>query len=325
VPGGTADWSFEGGTNYIDQDGSVDIVIDAATLEVDAVAASKTYGEDDPAFTYALDGFVNGEDATSASVTGDADCSRASGENVGTYQITCEPGNLAAPNYVFQTGDSADFDIDPRPIEVTADAKSKIFGNPDPPLTYQLTDGSLVGSDAISGALTRVAGELVGSYAILQGTLTAGTNYDITYVGADLTIGAWDANGKGFYQPVGVPNSVFVAAPGVMPPATSSTVWNSAKGGSTVPLKFQVFAGGVEKTNTSDINYFTATKLSNCSAGSSEEPVEFVTTGQTVLRYDGGQFIQNWKTPSSNKEECYRASVKFLDGSSLSAFFKLKK
>ena len=54
VPGGTANWSFEGGTNYTDQSGSVEIDIDAATLEVDAVADSKTYGEDDPAFTYTL-------------------------------------------------------------------------------------------------------------------------------------------------------------------------------------------------------------------------------------------------------------------------------
>jgi hypothetical protein len=37
--------------------------------------------------------------------------------------------------------------------------------------------------------LSRVAGESVGSYAIQQGTLTAGGNYDLSYVGADLTIG----------------------------------------------------------------------------------------------------------------------------------------
>ena len=68
VPGGTATWTFEGGTNYTDQGGSVLITIDPATLDVDAGADSKTYGQDDPAFTYTLDGFVNGEDETSAGV-----------------------------------------------------------------------------------------------------------------------------------------------------------------------------------------------------------------------------------------------------------------
>ena len=62
-PGRHRPWTFEGGTNYTDQDGSVEIVINQATLEVDAVANSKTYGEDDPAFTYQLSGFVNDEDA----------------------------------------------------------------------------------------------------------------------------------------------------------------------------------------------------------------------------------------------------------------------
>src|SRR5213079_35788 len=49
---------------------------------------------------------------------------------------------------------------------------------------------SLVGTDAFSGALTRDPGESVAGspYAIKQGTLTLGTNYDLTYVGANFTI-----------------------------------------------------------------------------------------------------------------------------------------
>src|SRR5205814_7414734 len=60
-------------------------------------------------------------------------------------------------------------------------------------LTYQLTSGSLANGDTFSGALTRVTGENAGAYAIQQGTLTAGTNYALTYVGADLTITAGDS------------------------------------------------------------------------------------------------------------------------------------
>jgi len=80
--------------------------------------------------------------------------------------------------------------IDKRSISVTADPKSKIYGDGDPALTYQITSGSLVSGDSLSGALTRTAGEAVSPplYAINQGTLTAGANYNLTYIGANLEI-----------------------------------------------------------------------------------------------------------------------------------------
>ena len=92
-----------------------------------------------------------------------------------------------SPNYAL-TYLGANLTITPRPVEVTADAKTKVYGDPDPALTYQLTGGTLVGGDGFSGALTRAAGEDVGTHAIQQGTLTLGGNYTLTFVGADLTI-----------------------------------------------------------------------------------------------------------------------------------------
>ena len=44
--------------------------------------------------------------------------------------------------------------------------------------------------DSYAGSLARAAGETVGSYAITQGTVSAGPNYAITFVGANLTITA---------------------------------------------------------------------------------------------------------------------------------------
>ena len=69
-----------------------------------------------------------------------------------------------------------------------ADGKTKVYGNPDPAFTYQLTVGTLVGSDAFTGALTRDAGEDVGNHAITQGTLALSPNYALSFVGADLSI-----------------------------------------------------------------------------------------------------------------------------------------
>ena len=77
-----------------------------------------------------------------------------------------------------------------RSLTVTADAKSKYYGEADPELTYTVTDGSLVVGTPLVGKLTRSAVEDVGTYAIGQGTLTDANNpnYHITFVSNDLTV-----------------------------------------------------------------------------------------------------------------------------------------
>jgi hypothetical protein len=75
-----------------------------------------------------------------------------------------------------------------RTVVVTADPKTKVYGEPDPELTFQITKGSLVFDDTFSGALTREPGEEVGQYDILQGTLTLPVAYKLVYVGSVLTI-----------------------------------------------------------------------------------------------------------------------------------------
>jgi hypothetical protein len=144
---------------------------------------SKTYGEADPALTYTItSGNLVGSDAFTGSLTRDA------GENVGTYTIAL--GSLSAGgNYsLVLVSTPVSFSITPRAIEVTADPQSKIYGDGDPALTYKITSGNLVGSDAFAGSLTRDAGKNVGQYNIKQGSLTAGNNYTLAYVGANLTI-----------------------------------------------------------------------------------------------------------------------------------------
>ncbi|MFM7193255.1 MAG: MBG domain-containing protein, partial [Bacteroidota bacterium] len=78
--------------------------------------------------------------------------------------------------------------IAPRPISILADSKSKVYGSADPLLTWRITSGNLVGTDQVSGSLVRASGQSVGTYAINQGSLTAGSNYLLTFSGALLTI-----------------------------------------------------------------------------------------------------------------------------------------
>ncbi len=106
--------------------------------------------------------------------------------NVGTYAIT--QGTLSAGDNYNLTYVGNNLTITALPITVTADPQIKAYGTPDPVLTYQVTSGALVSHDSFTGALSRVAGESVGTYLITQGSLTAGSNYDLTYVPNNLTI-----------------------------------------------------------------------------------------------------------------------------------------
>jgi hypothetical protein len=107
---------------------------------------------------------------------------RAPGEDVGTYALSV--GSLTAGDNYTVNFVPADFVITARPVTVTADAKSKVFGAIDPGLTYQVTSGAVVSGDAFTGALSRVGGEQVGTYAIQQGTLGLSSNYTLTFVPA---------------------------------------------------------------------------------------------------------------------------------------------
>lgn len=83
--------------------------------------------------------------------------------------------------------------ITARGITITATAKTKVYGDADQACTATVTSGSVVSGDAASGSLTRESGTGVGTYAITQGTYTYGTNYNETFVGANLTITALPA------------------------------------------------------------------------------------------------------------------------------------
>jgi hypothetical protein len=109
----------------------------------------------------------------------------------------------------------------------------------------------------------------------------------------------------GFYSPVSqVPGAI-----------------NAVKGGSTVPLKFNVYVNGVEKTDKAGLEF--GVWMVGCANSSGEDPVDFTTTGGTELRYSGGSFIQNWKTPKM--PGCYLVRLTTTaDGLSLNALFKVK-
>ncbi|MGX5716757.1 PxKF domain-containing protein [Arthrobacter sp. MAHUQ-56] len=138
-------------------------------------------------------------------------------------------------------------------------------------------------------------------------TLTA-TATDVagntTTVTQSYTVKAWTL--KGFYQPIDM-----------------NGVLNTVKNGSTVPAKFEIFAGDTELTDPALAKF--SIKPIACSPLSPVDDIEVTATGNTSLRYDAtsGQFIYNWKTPTV-AGSCYSLTMTANDGSSISANFKLK-
>jgi len=177
-------------------------------------------------------------------------------------------------------------------------AKHPYGSVPAEPTCDATDETSKVASCVVSGYGTGVGTHTVTATATdhAGNTSTASRTY---------TVDAWGL--KGFYQPVDM-----------------GGVINKVKGGSTVPLKFEVFAGSTELTDVSAVKSFGAASIT-CSSTAPVDALEITTTGGTSLRYDtsGGQFVQNWKTPTALG--CYGVTMTTQDGSKLTAKFQVTK
>lgn len=95
------------------------------------------------------------------------------------------------------------------------------------------------------------------------------------------TVDPWTMTG--FYAPVDM----------------GGVVNTSTKGGFTVPLQFEVFAGPTEVTATSALTVSAVT--ATCDTQATTDEAEQLASGNTSLRYDAasGTFVYNWKTPKA--------------------------
>jgi hypothetical protein len=105
--------------------------------------------------------------------------------NAGDHSLTA---SYTAQGIFPASSSTATLHVNPLPITVTADAKSKTYGDADPTLSYRITSGSLANGDSFTGVLTRSTGKNVGTYAVQAGTLSLSTNYTLTFVPANFTI-----------------------------------------------------------------------------------------------------------------------------------------
>jgi hypothetical protein len=156
---------------------------------------SKVYGEtlsgalSSGAFTFS-GSLLAGDSFTTLNFSSSGTVANA---NVGNYAATflSAAGTFASPTrYHFSFTPGANLAVSVRPITVTADNKTRLYGDANPALTQQLTGGSLVNGDSFIGALeTSAKGNSgVGNYAITQGALTLGANYALSFVSGNLAV-----------------------------------------------------------------------------------------------------------------------------------------
>ncbi|MCK5320312.1 Ig-like domain-containing protein [Candidatus Parcubacteria bacterium] len=91
-------------------------------------------------------------------------------------------------NYGINYVDDVTGVISIKSITVTANPQTKVYGELDVLHFTYTPNPALIGYDEFTGALSRISGEAIGTYEIQQGGLTAGSNYNITYILDYLTI-----------------------------------------------------------------------------------------------------------------------------------------
>jgi autotransporter-associated beta strand protein len=175
------------------------LTVNKATLTVTADNKARVYGDNNPTLTYSITGYVNSENATSASITGAPTISTTAtaASNVNSYTITSVANNLAAANYQFSYADGT-LTVNRRPVTVTADNQTRVYGEANPTLTYAVaadgtgTSRGMYNNQTLTGSVTTaaVATMNVGDVSITQNSLTNANNanYDITYNNGTLTI-----------------------------------------------------------------------------------------------------------------------------------------
>jgi hypothetical protein len=277
--------------------------------------------------TRSVSGAIAGDDVTLSGGTATFDT-----RNVGPAKVVTLTGATLSGadknNYSLDSVATAVAAITAKPVTGSFQALNKPFdGNTDATIvagSLELT--GVITGDVVSmtGTTAHFASALVGTQVVTcddcaLGGADAGNYLLTTPVTTTASILAWSLTG--FYEPVGVANTVLNLPAGSLPP---SVTWNTIKGGQTVPLKFNLYAtaGGAPITTVSSVQSITLASVP-CGGGPEDALGEAASTGGTTLRWDGVQFIQNWASPKG-AGKCYRVTMTADDGSSLSAFFKTK-
>ena len=168
------------------------LTISPATLVITADNQGREYGEANPTFAASYSGFrLDDDDSVVSGLTLSSEATQAS--NVGSYTVIAAGGT--ATNYII-THNNGVLTITPAGLTVTADDKSRKYGEANPLLTasyagFKLTDDASVVSN-LDLATPAVQSSDAGLYRITASGGTA-TNYILSFVDGVLTVTAMAA------------------------------------------------------------------------------------------------------------------------------------
>ena len=166
----------------------ISVQVNPAALTVTAANASKLYGQANPPLSGSIIGIKNGDNITATYAT-----TATQSSPVGTYPIvpTLVDPDSKLGNYTV-TSINGTLTIDPAPLTITADDKTKLLNAPNPAFTatysgFVLGEGPSVLSGVLNCVTTAVTNSPVGGYPITCSGQTS-TNYAITYVAGTLHV-----------------------------------------------------------------------------------------------------------------------------------------
>ena len=165
----------------------VTITADSGEKEYDGTALTKN--------TYTHTALVEGHTITSVTITG-SQTNVGTGSNVPSAAVIKKGETVVTANYNI-TYTNGTLKITPAAATVTADAKTKVYGDAEP--TYTATVTGLKNNEAASVltyTFSRATGENVGEYTITPAGEATQGNYTVTYATGKLTITKAAANVK---------------------------------------------------------------------------------------------------------------------------------
>ena len=170
---------------------SLSLTVSKKALTISGVSATNRVYDGTTAVALtggALVGVENGDAVT----LGGTPAGTVASAGVGTGKAVTVAGYALsggdAANYSLTQPSGVTVDISPALVTVTAASANKTYGESDPAFSYTSNPTALIAGNSFTGSLSRVTGEDPGTYAINQGTLSAGDNYTITFQGANFTI-----------------------------------------------------------------------------------------------------------------------------------------
>ncbi|HEY9002984.1 MAG TPA: MBG domain-containing protein [Mucilaginibacter sp.] len=165
------------------------LTVGKASLLITADDKTKSYGSVNPSLTLSYSGFVNGEDKASLTTQPTPSTTANINSPVGNYTISVSGAADTNYNISYVAGNLS---ITPVTLTISADSKTKTYGDANPPLTISYSgfvngdgQGSLSSIPTASTSATTSSG--VGSYPITV-SVAVDANYNFVYNSGTLTV-----------------------------------------------------------------------------------------------------------------------------------------